>query len=142
MSDGRTPTLINAFMVATKVVLVLVCAATIDDPAHMAEALTVATSASYLVGAVAGHVLLSRRLGHLGFASVANTAVRIGAASVMGGAAAWAVVLLCEHGLGRGHVGSLTALLAGAVVGLAVLGVVASRLRLPELEDIRAMVRR
>jgi hypothetical protein len=39
-------------------------------------------------------------------------------------------------------VGSLSALLAGAVVGLAVLGVVASRLRLPELEDIRAMVRR
>jgi putative peptidoglycan lipid II flippase len=142
MRDGRTPTMINAFMVATKVVLVLVCAATIDDPAHMAEALTVATSASYLVGAVAGHVLLSRRLGHLGFASVANTAVRIGSASVIGGAAAWAVVLGCEHGLGRGHVGSLAALLAGAIVGLAVLGVVASRLRLPELQDIRAMVRR
>src|SRR6185312_13883371 len=39
MRDGRTPTLINVFMVILKVAIILVCANLFDDPAHIAEAL-------------------------------------------------------------------------------------------------------
>ncbi len=50
MRDGKTPTLINVFMVGTKVVLVLIAVHVFDTPARIAESLTVATSASYVVG--------------------------------------------------------------------------------------------
>src|SRR5581483_10162412 len=63
MRDGRTPTLINVCMVGTKVAIVAVCAHVVHGQAHIAEALTVATSASYVIGAVVGHLALSRRLG-------------------------------------------------------------------------------
>jgi putative peptidoglycan lipid II flippase len=104
--------------------------------------LTASTSASYVVGAVAGHVLLSRRLGSLGFRRVARTIAQIGLASVVGGAAALGLVLLSTRTLGHGHLGSLTALFVGSLGGLAVLGVVAWRLRMPELTNVAALVRR
>jgi putative peptidoglycan lipid II flippase len=142
MRDGRTPTLINICMVASKVLIVLVAAAMVDGRAHVAETLTVATSASYVVGAVVGHVLLTRRLGHLGFRRVGRTVAQIGAASVVGALAAGAVVLAATSAIGHGHVGSLTALIAGGAVGLLVLAAVAWRMRIPEVEDIAALVRR
>ncbi|MDT4892661.1 MAG: putative peptidoglycan lipid flippase, partial [Pseudonocardiales bacterium] len=142
MRDGRTPTLINICMVASKVLIVLVAAAMVDGRAHVAETLTVATSASYVVGAVVGHVLLTRRLGHLGFRRVGRTVAQIGAASVVGALAAGAVVLAATSAIGHGHVGSLTALVAGGAVGLLVLAAVAWRMRIPEVEVIAALVRR
>ena len=142
MRDGRTPTLINVCMVTTKVVIVLVCAQVVHGRAHIAEALTVATSASYVVGAVAGHIALSRRLGHLGWRRVAGTTARIGGASVAGGVVALAIVLALDHTLGRGHVGALSSLVAGGLAGLGVLAVVAWRMRIPEIQDVVAAVRR
>src|SRR3569833_2080047 len=80
MRDGRTPTLINALMVATKVVLVLVTNEMFRAPsgtninlhpsARAVEWLNISTSLSYVVGAIAGHLLLSRRLGRGGGGSV------------------------------------------------------------------------
>jgi putative peptidoglycan lipid II flippase len=142
MRDGRTPTLINIFMVTTKVVIVLVCASTLHGEAHIAEALTGATSASYVVGAVVGHLALTRRLGRLGFATVARTVVQIGSASAVGAAAALAIVIGIEHALGRGHVGSVIALILGGTVGLAVMAGAAWRLRIPEVQDIVELGRR
>jgi putative peptidoglycan lipid II flippase len=142
MRDGRTPTLINVFMVTTKVVIVLVCASTLHGEAHIAEALTGATSASYVVGAVVGHLTLSRRLGRLGFARVARTVVQIGTASAVGAAAALAIVVGVEHALGRGHAGSAAGLILGGAVGLAVMAGAAWRLRIPEVQEIAALGRR
>ena len=142
MRDARTPTLINVCMVATKVLIVAVCDATVGQPAHIAEALTVATSASYVVGAVAGHVLLTRRLGRLGFRSVAVTATRIGLASALGAVAALLVVVASHRGLGHGHAAALVGLVGGGLLGLVVLAAAAWRLRIPELREIRALVRR
>jgi putative peptidoglycan lipid II flippase len=93
MRDARTPTLINCAMVGTKVLLVVLAGRFFSGSAHIAEALTVSTSASYVVGAVVGHRLLTRRVGLLGFRSVAITCLRIGAASLVGGGAAYVVVL-------------------------------------------------
>ncbi|MFN2517771.1 MAG: murein biosynthesis integral membrane protein MurJ, partial [Jatrophihabitantaceae bacterium] len=83
LRDGRTPTLINVFMVGTKVVLVLVTDAIFRAPSGTnvnvhpsipaVEWLNISTSLSYVVGAVVGHILLTRRLGRLGMRSVAVT---------------------------------------------------------------------
>jgi putative peptidoglycan lipid II flippase len=142
MRDGRMPTLINIWMVVTKVVIVTVCAHTLKSDAHVAEALTAGTSASYVVGAIAGHVALTRRLGLLGFRQVGRTVAQIGVASLVGGAAALAVVAAATHALGHGHAGSIVALLAGGLGGLAVLVVLAWRMRIPEVQDLVRLARR
>ena len=100
MRDGRTAAIINAFMVATKIVLVLITNAIYQAAPHVdvnkhpsvraVEWLNIATSVSYVIGAVVGHVVLTRRLGHLGFSAVASTTVRMTVASVLGALAAWA----------------------------------------------------
>jgi putative peptidoglycan lipid II flippase len=96
---------------------------------------------SYVVGAIVGHVVLTRRLGHLGYRAVLATTIRVAVASALGGVAAYGVVRACEAGLGRGHVGSLSALLLGGIVGLAVLGILAWRMRIPEVQDIVSVAR-
>ncbi len=142
MRDGRTPTLINICMVATKVAIVLICTQLVHSQAHVAESLTVATSASYVVGAVAGHMALTRRLGRLGWRRVALTTARIGAASIAGGAVALVIVLALTGALGHGHAGALSSLVAGGLAGAAVLAVVAWRMRIPEIQDVVAAARR
>jgi putative peptidoglycan lipid II flippase len=142
MRDGRTPTLINVFMVGSKVLLVLVADATLNGPAHIAEALNTATSISYVVGAIVGHVALTRRLGNLGFRRVARTVAQVSAASVVAAVATLAVVAGSQQLLGRGHVGSLAGLILGGAAGLAVFGALAWRMRIPEIQDIVALARR
>lgn len=151
LRDARTPTLINIFMVATKVVLVLVSNEVFRAPkgtnvnvhpsVHAVEWLNISTSLSYVVGAIVGHILLTRRLGRLGFRAVAATAARIGVASALGAVAAYAVVLGMEHALGEGHVGALVGLVLGGLVGLAVFAVVAARMRLAEVQQLVALAR-
>jgi putative peptidoglycan lipid II flippase len=148
MRDGRTPTLINAFMVATKVVLVLVTNEIFRAPAgtdvnkhpsvHAVEWLNISTSLSYVVGAIVGHVLLSRRLGRLGFRRVAQTVAQIAVASAAGAAAAWVVVVVARHVLGGGHTGSAL----GRIVGLLVLVAVLWRMRIPDVQQVVALARR
>jgi putative peptidoglycan lipid II flippase len=142
MRDGRTPTLINIFMVATKVIIVLICDATLHGSAHIAEALNTATSASYVVGAIVGHIALTRRLGPLGFSRVARTVARVAVASVLGAVASYGVVVGFEHLLGRGHAGALSGLVFGGVVGLVIMGATAWRMRIPEIQDIVGATRR
>jgi putative peptidoglycan lipid II flippase len=152
MRNGRTPTLINVFMVGTKIGLVLLTNALFHYPkatktnplpsVHAVEWLSIATSASYVVGAVVGHVVLTRRLGHLGFRAVVATALRIAVASGIGALAAYAVVLGCQSAFGKGHGGAVAGLVAGAAIGLLVMLVVAWRMRIPEVRELAALVRR
>jgi putative peptidoglycan lipid II flippase len=139
-------------MVGVKVLLVLVTNAVYQVPAGVnpnvhpspaaVEWLNISTSVSYIVGAIAGHVLLTRRLGRLGYRSVAATGLRMSLASVAGGLAAWAVVA-AAHGLfGHGHLGAATGLIGGSVVGLAVLAAVCVGLRFPEVRELRSMAGR
>ncbi len=142
LRDGRTPTLINAFMVGTKVVLVVVSNDLYNGNRHAVEWLNISTSLSYVVGALAGHVLLSRRLGHLGFRRVLRTVAQIATASAIGALAAWGVVVAARHQLGAGHSGSIAGLVLGSVVGLAVLSVVLWRMRLDDVREVLALARR
>ncbi|MGH8961459.1 MAG: murein biosynthesis integral membrane protein MurJ [Jatrophihabitantaceae bacterium] len=152
MHDGKTPTLINIFMVGTKVVLVYVTNAIFRAPkgtnielhpsVHAVQWLNIATSMSYVVGAIVGHILLTRRLGLLGYRAVAITAARIGLASLVGALAAFGVVVAARSGLGHEHVGALVGLVGGGVAGLAVMVAVAWGLRVPEIRDVRSLMRR
>jgi putative peptidoglycan lipid II flippase len=152
MRDGRTPTLINAFMVGTKVVLVLVSNEIFAAPSgtnvnehpsvRAVEWLNISTSLSYVVGAIAGHVLLTRRLGRLGFRRVAQTVTQVAVASAIGAAAAWVVVVAARHALGGGHTGSALGLGGGGLVGLLVLVAVLWRMRIPDVQEVVALARR
>jgi putative peptidoglycan lipid II flippase len=141
MRDARTPTVINIWMVAAKVVFVLIAAETLHGD-HVVEALNVSTSLSYVVGAVLGYLKLTRRFGRLGFARVLRTIVRIGIAAVLGAAAALGVVVWAADVAGHGRPGALFGLLGGTIAGVAVLGAVAWRMRIPELREIVAAARR
>jgi putative peptidoglycan lipid II flippase len=152
MRDGRTPTLINVAMVGVKVALVFVTDAVFAAPAgtnvirhpsvHAVEWLNISTSISYVIGAIAGHIFLTRRLGHLGFARVGRTVLQIGAASAVGGGAAYGVVLAAHHVLGSGRGGAAGALVGGAVAGLVVFGLVAWAMRIPDVREVGALLRR
>jgi putative peptidoglycan lipid II flippase len=152
MRDGKTPTLINTFMVGTKVVLIMITNAAYRvphgvDPTHHPSAravewLNIATSMSYVIGAIVGHFVLVRRFGRLGFAAVARTVVQIGVASALGGAAAYGVVHWATGAFGRSHLGSGVGLVLGALAGLVVLALVAWRMRLPDLRQLARSVRR
>jgi putative peptidoglycan lipid II flippase len=152
MRDGKTPALINAFMVAAKVGLVLLTSylfraragtdVNVHPPVRAVEWLNISTSLSYVVGAAVGHLVLTRRLGHLGFRAVAATTARMALASVVAGAAAWASVIGAEHWLGRGAPGEAVALVAGALIGAAVLVILVLQLRIPEVDELRAGLRR
>ncbi len=141
LRDGRTPTLINVFMVGSKVLLLVLSVSTLSNKA-IVEMLNGATSASYLIGAVVGHWLLTRRFGNLGFAPVIRTILLMGATSAAAGLVAYATVRACTAALGHGHGGALVGLLAGSVLGLSVLGAICWWLPVPELQAARARVSR
>jgi putative peptidoglycan lipid II flippase len=109
--------------------------------AHIGETLTVATSASYVVGVVAGHVLLTRRIGSLRLRPVARTVARAAVAAAVGGCAAWGVLTIVDQTLGRGHSGAVVGLVGGGLVAAAVYVVVALRLRVGEISDVLGAVR-
>lgn len=141
MRDARTPTFMNLATVGTKVVLVLLASLLLHGRAVII-ALTVSTSASYLAGAITGHLLLRRRFGRLGFTPVLRNVGLIGLASLAGGVVAFALVLGGNAGLGIGRFASLGTLVVAAAVGGAVLVIIALRLPLPEVASIVAAVRR
>ncbi len=140
LRDARTPTLINAFMVATKVALVLVFNAVLTGE-RVILWLGFATSTSYLVGAVAGYFLLARRFGGLGFRAVGATVARMVVVTAVASAAALAVVLVVQRALGHGPSGSLLALLGAVVAGVIVLIVMTRIVKVAEIDQLVATVR-
>ena len=140
MRDARTPTFINLTMVATKVGLVLAASALLDGRSTII-ALTLSTSASYLVGCLVGHQLLRRQFGELRFAPVARTVGWIAAAAAGAGAVGLMVVLAGAAVLGDGRLAALAELLVGGALASAVLVLLALRLPLPEVAQIASAVR-
>jgi putative peptidoglycan lipid II flippase len=135
--DARTPTLINVFMVTTKIVLVLIASQTLSGP-HVIESLSVATSTSYVVGAYVGYLLLRRRYGNLGFRTVASTVGRACVASAAGAGVAYGCVLASEHLIGTGRSAAALALVSGSLLGGALYLLVAQAMDVTELREILA----
>lgn len=140
MHDARTPTLINLGMVAVKVTLVL-SAAALFDGRHVVEALSVATSASYVVGAVLGHFLLERRLGALGLGAAVPTVLKIAGASVVGALVAVLISVGVSDVAGQGRVGAFATVLLGSAIGGAVLVGILWKMRLDEVQEILGALR-
>jgi putative peptidoglycan lipid II flippase len=136
LREGRTPTLINICMVSTKVLLVVLAQANLHGNAAVI-ALNVSTSASYVVGAVVGHVLLRRRMGPLGFRSIGGNVAQAAVACLAGGVAAYAVLAACLSLFGHARGGALAGLLAGSILGLAVMAASAWLLGIPEARELR-----
>jgi putative peptidoglycan lipid II flippase len=135
VKDARTPTWINVGMVGVKVVLSLLAAAVLDDR-HLVAGLMVATSLSYLVGAVVGEALLRRRFGALDTARTVRASTGFAVLSAAAGLAAWAVLWLVSRSLGTGVAGSFAAVVGGSVVAIGVFGGLAVLSRSPELDDV------
>jgi putative peptidoglycan lipid II flippase len=138
MRDTKTPTLINLIMVATKVALVLAANQLFSSRGAVIIALTVATSTSYLVGAIAGQLLLKRRFGLLGFRPVARTLGWVGLATLPAALTSLAVVWAVNNVLGVNRVSALVEVIGGGGIGLVILLVIASRLPLPEIAGMRS----
>ncbi len=148
MKDSRTPTLINAVMIALKVPVVLL-AAQLLPPNQVVFGLTFSDAISFTLGTLAGELLLRRRFGKLGSRRVLRTYIKVAVAAVWGAAVALVIELgvrsYLPGGL-HGALGAFTSLLAGGILGLlAAFGMMAllrvHELR-PALDKIGSLVRR
>ncbi len=138
-NDARTPALINAAMVATKIAVIVVAAALL--PSHLVVImLGVGASLSFVVGATVGHILLRRRYGLLGFHQVAATLRRVGTAALIAGVCSLAVVVIAETAVNQPRIAALVAVGAGATTGLAIFLLAARRIGIPEIRTVRALL--
>jgi putative peptidoglycan lipid II flippase len=131
--DARTPFRIQ--IVVTGVATVANLASLMLPLPWIAVGVGAGQALSNLAGMAVGLVLVRRRLVLLPMHDVARTYVRIGAASVLAGAAAYLALL----GVGQVLHGKLynpVALLAGVLVFVAIYVVVARRLRVREIDDL------
>jgi putative peptidoglycan lipid II flippase len=140
MKDARTPTLIQAGMVAVRVPLLLLVPALVE-PAHVVAGLMVVTSITYVAGWVIGDLVLRRRLGGLATKETFQPVARMIAVSVVAGAAGWLALFVTEDLFGATVAGSLGKVLIGTVVigGVALAGLVVARV--PEIRQPLAAVR-
>ena len=99
LTDSRTPTLIQLGTVAIKIPLLLLSAALLP-PADVVLGLVAANSASFLVGAVLGQLLLRRGLGRIPTRNVLGAIGRSLLASLVAAGLAAAVVWLSAGALG------------------------------------------
>ncbi|WP_353649354.1 murein biosynthesis integral membrane protein MurJ [Nakamurella sp. A5-74] len=134
MHDARTPTFINLIMVGVRVPLVLLCVQLPADRIVLGVAL--ATTLSYVVGAVVGEIWLRHRFGSMGSRRMLVTGGKTLIAAVVAAGAAWWVADLIDP-VERTWPASLLQLLAGALTGVLVLVPLLLALRLPELEPAR-----
>ncbi|OJV24843.1 MAG: murein biosynthesis integral membrane protein MurJ [Actinobacteria bacterium 69-20] len=140
MKDGRTPTVINAIMVAVRIPLLVGCLALPQE--WIVPGLAGAMSVSYVVGVAVGEVWLRVRFGRMGFGATLDTIGRTALASAAGGLAAWGVA---THVLAASSTTSLAGaigqLVAGCVVGLAVTVAGLVLLRVREVDVLRSRLR-
>jgi putative peptidoglycan lipid II flippase len=140
MRDARTPTLIQAGMVAVRVPL-LVLVGTLLDPRNVVAGLMFVTSVTYVAGWIIGDVLLRRRLGQLPTGQTLPVVGRIAAVSAAAGILGELVVRLLQPVVGTGTAGSLVTLVVGTVVIGAAALAGTSVARVPELREPLAAVR-
>lgn len=137
MKDARTPTLINAIMVAVRVPLLILCV-NLDDRL-LVPGLAAATAVSYLVGAVVGEAWLRARYGPMGTRRTLTTLGKMIVASAAGAGAA----LLVERPLGLvvdGPGAAIARIVTSGVVALVVIVLVATLLKVEELIPLRRRI--
>nr|WP_228548896.1 lipid II flippase MurJ [Dietzia sp. DQ11-38-2] len=142
--DYWTPTVMILAITVVRVVLSLIVPMVADERSHVVIGLALANGIGWVVGAVAGYVLLRRRLGSLRGRETATSAVWTVGASAAGALVALAVDTLLPMDALTDAVGSIGFVVrAGlaAVITLVVTGLILSRSRLPELDAVAPVLR-
>ncbi|MCM3555968.1 murein biosynthesis integral membrane protein MurJ [Janibacter melonis] len=138
--DGRTPFVLQLVVTVISVAFTLVGAASGFE--HTATWVGVGQTVGNLVGAILGFVLLRRRLGSLGLASVVQQNVRLLLSTLLATLVAGALLLGMTRVLDEGW---LSAVLVTGVCGVVLLVVallVAARLRVTEVTAVLQPVTR
>ncbi|PAY22449.1 hypothetical protein CEY15_13805 [Dietzia natronolimnaea] len=142
--DYWTPTVMILAITVVRVVLSLIVPMVANERSHVVIGLALANGIGWVVGAVAGYVLLRRRLGSLRGRETARSAVWTLGASAVGALVALAVDTLLPMDALTDAVGSIGFVVrAGlaAVITLVVTGLILSRSRLPELDAVAPVLR-
>jgi putative peptidoglycan lipid II flippase len=140
MGDARTPTAINAVIVAIKVIAFYACPHLLDAH-HVVYGLTFVNSFGFVLSAALGEWLLHRRIGALDTARVIRTMLKVTVAAAWGAGAA----LLVAEGIEK--VLPSVSLLARSwtimiVAGLAGLAITFGLMMLLRVTEIRPVTRR
>ncbi|KQB84671.1 putative peptidoglycan biosynthesis protein MviN [Corynebacterium oculi] len=143
--EAWTPTFIIAGITVTKVVLSLLAPLVASSPGRVVVLLGAANGFGFVAGAVIGAMLLRRKLGSLGFATIMRTSVWAVGASIVGVVVAAGSSMVLGRLTGPEFLGSLWILVRLSVIGvvfLVVTGVVLSFSRLPEVQNLGAVAQR
>jgi putative peptidoglycan lipid II flippase len=135
--DTRTPFLLQVGIAATNVVLALGAYAALPLRAKMVG-VAASYAVTYLLGLAASTAVLRRRLGGLDGRRVLRTYVRLLAAALPAGAAAWLTAWLVGRSAGADTDGSALSLAAGGVVLLGAYLGLAKLMRVRELDELVA----
>jgi putative peptidoglycan lipid II flippase len=141
LPDTRTPALINIPVVALRV-LVQIGLFVILSVQFAAVGLMIGNAVSYLAAAVLSAWLLRRRVGRIGFGALMATFGKVALASAGAALVGWLVVLVLPGGDSPGRVMAFVQVMVGATaIGVTYLGLSVA-LRIREVNDLLAMVRR
>ena len=141
LADARTPALLNIAVNAVNVVADLVLWALLPD-SQLVFGLAAGFALSYVVGWFLATRVLSARLGRLGTTATVRTLVRLFLAGSVGAGAAFGLVELGAHTLGNGRLESLAVVVLGSALAGAIVVFVADRMRVTEVHELVAIVRR
>jgi len=141
LPDTKTPALLNLPVAALRVLLDVVLYLTLAAGA-VAAGLMIGNAVSFLASCAIGYWLLRRRLGLLGMKEVAKTLARLTLAVLIAAVPTFLVTLLLTHALGLGKFASVLELVVGAGMLVVVYLAAAVSLRVREVSDVWAMVRR
>jgi putative peptidoglycan lipid II flippase len=146
--DARTPTFINAAMIALKVPVILL-AAHILPPSQVVFGLTFADAICFSFGTIVGELWLRKRFGRLGSRRVVRTYVKVAVAAVWGAAVAMAIELGVRDyvpGGVHGALGAWISLVLGGILGLLAAFGMMALLRVhelkPALDKVKGLIRR
>ncbi len=141
LRDTRSPALLNVPVVGVRIGIDVLFYFVL--PASIVTAsLMFGTAVSFVVAFVLGYVVLRRKIGRLGLRHVADTLIRLALAGVVAGILAFGTSWLLTELLGDGKIASIVELAVGGVVLVATYAVLATMLRVREVDQFAGMIRR
>ncbi|MGO1991949.1 MAG: murein biosynthesis integral membrane protein MurJ [Corynebacterium sp.] len=135
-----TPTFIIGGITVTKVALAYLAPHIASEPRLVVVLLGAANGMGFVAGAIIGHRLLRRSLGHLGMRSVLKTSLWTAGASTVAALIVWRLDVLLDRFLipDGFRFGYLVRLMIIGVVFLAIVMLIMSRSKLPEVMTVGA----
>ena len=135
-----TPTFIIGGITVTKVALAYLAPHIASEPRLVVVLLGAANGMGFVAGAIIGHRLLRRSLGHLGMRSVLKTSLWTAGASAVAALIVWRLDVLLDRFLipDGFRFGYLVRLMIIGVVFLAIVMLIMSRSKLPEVMTVGA----